>query len=478
MPAHPVAVVARREIQDTFSDWRIVVPLLALAVVFPLLVLYGIKLGAPLLDRPDLTEIVSRLITFGALVVGFFPSSFSLVIALESFAGERERGTLEALFACPLSDGELYLGKLLAVLAPPILLSLLALSIYSFGIQILLSEGLALDFFIQVLLLSAVEALVMVAGAVVVSSHTTSVRAANLLASFVILPIAFIVQAESLLVLMEFHNVLWLVVAGLCVLAVILVRVGLHTFSREELLGRIEERVSVGKLVRKLGRLIAQPSATPSPSQRSRPLPVPIRLYVEDIPALLRSHWLPLLMALMVLLVGLVGGYAYSFSEPVSSISADLRPLVQTLEFPDEPVEISTTGILLHNLRALLIYVVLSPPTFGTTSLFMVLLPSGLVGLLAGLFSQVGLDPWVFMAALVLPHGVVEFTAAIIATAFILRIGASVIAPRQGGSIGDSMLAAIADFMKMLAIIVPLFAIAALIEAEITPRIASHLLGG
>ena len=179
MPVHPVAIVARREIRDTFSDWRIVVPLLALAVAFPLLVLYGIKLGAPMLDRPDLADIVSRLITFGALVVGFFPSSFSLVIALESFAGERERGTLEALFACPLSDGELYVGKLLAVLLPPVLLSLLALSIYSFGIQIILGEGLAFDFFIQVLLLSAVEALVMVAGAVVVSSHTTSVRAAN-----------------------------------------------------------------------------------------------------------------------------------------------------------------------------------------------------------------------------------------------------------------------------------------------------------
>ncbi len=478
MPVHPVAIVARREIRDTFSDWRIVVPLLALAVGFPLLVLYGIKLGAPMLDRPDLADIVSRLITFGALVVGFFPSSFSLVIALESFAGERERGTLEALFACPLSDGELYVGKLLAVLLPPILLSLLALSIYSFGIQIILGEGLAFDFFIQVLLLSAVEALVMVAGAVVVSSHTTSVRAANLLASFVILPIAFIVQAESLLVLMEYHSVLWLVVAGLCVLAVILVRVGLHTFSREELLGRVEERAHVGKLVRKLGRLIVQPAAMRSRSRQSWHLPFPVRLYVEDIPILLRSHWLPLFMALMAVVAGLVGGYAYSFSEPVGSILDDLRPLIQTMELPDEQVEISAAGILLHNLRALLIYVVLSPPTFGAASLFMVLLPSGLVGLLAGLLSQVGLDPWVFLAAFVLPHGVVEFTAAIIATAFILRIGASSISPRQGNSIGDSILVAFADFVKMLAVIVPLFVIASLIEAEITPRVASYFLGG
>ena len=112
------------------------------------------------------------------------------------------------------------------------------------------------------------------------------------------------------------------------------------------------------------------------------------------------------------------------------------------------------------------------------SSLFMVLLPSGLVGLLAGLLSQAGLDPWVFLAAFVLPHGVVEFAAAIIATSLILRIGASIVSPGQGNSIGDSILVAFADFMKMLAVIAPMFVIAALIEAEITPRVARYFLGG
>ena len=46
-------------------------------------------------------------------------------------------------------------------------------------------------------LLITVEALVMVSGAVVVSSQTTSVRAANLLASFIIIPMALLMQAEA-----------------------------------------------------------------------------------------------------------------------------------------------------------------------------------------------------------------------------------------------------------------------------------------
>jgi ABC-type Na+ efflux pump permease subunit len=48
------------------------------------------------------------------MVVGFFPLSFSLVIALEVFVGEKEAQEPEPLLASPLSDGQLYFGKALA----------------------------------------------------------------------------------------------------------------------------------------------------------------------------------------------------------------------------------------------------------------------------------------------------------------------------------------------------------------------------
>ncbi|MCG2606622.1 MAG: hypothetical protein KBO60_26570, partial [Achromobacter sp.] len=51
----------------------------------------------------------------------------------------------------------------------------------------------------QIMLLTTVQALVMVTGAVVVSSQTTSTRAANLLASFIIIPMALIIQGESVI---------------------------------------------------------------------------------------------------------------------------------------------------------------------------------------------------------------------------------------------------------------------------------------
>ena len=52
-----------------------------------------------------------------------FPLMFSTVIAAESFAGERERKTMESLLYTPATDGELFMGKVLAAFVPAMLLS-------------------------------------------------------------------------------------------------------------------------------------------------------------------------------------------------------------------------------------------------------------------------------------------------------------------------------------------------------------------
>ena len=60
----------------------------------------------------------------------------------------------------------------------------------------------------------------MVAGAVVVSSQATSIRAANLLASFIIIPMALLIQGESVIMFWGDYHTLWWVVLGLFTLAV------------------------------------------------------------------------------------------------------------------------------------------------------------------------------------------------------------------------------------------------------------------
>lgn len=70
----------------------------------------------------------------GQLVAPFFllaPLSLATVIAVSAFAGEKERGSLEALFFTPASDAELLTGKLLGAILPAIGLAWGAFFLYA-----------------------------------------------------------------------------------------------------------------------------------------------------------------------------------------------------------------------------------------------------------------------------------------------------------------------------------------------------------
>src|SRR3990172_3805022 len=126
----PALIITRREIRDQFRDWRIIIPILVLTVLFPSLMNFTAHQAANFVQRYGATAVGDRLMPFLLMVVGFFPISVSLVIALESFVGEKERHSIEPLLCSPLSDWQLYLGKLLAATVPPLLASYLWLTLY------------------------------------------------------------------------------------------------------------------------------------------------------------------------------------------------------------------------------------------------------------------------------------------------------------------------------------------------------------
>lgn len=241
-----VLAIMRRELRELLSDWRIVTPIVLLSLVLPQLLVAAAGQMVGFLDDASLAE---RLVPFGALLVGFLPASFSLIAALESFVGERERNSLESLLAMPLADSELYLGKLSAALLAPLTSSLLAMLVYTGLLLGFLPElyfaEMTLPRLLLLLLLVGCMALVMVSGAVVISTHITTVRAANLMSSFIMVPMAAVMQLAALLIINRHWPRLWLVAAGLGVLAVVLVRSGMRSFSREELLSREQRQGQV-----------------------------------------------------------------------------------------------------------------------------------------------------------------------------------------------------------------------------------------
>lgn len=478
-------VITKREVRDSLRDWRIVTPILLLTLIFPWImslasavatnfaVAYGVADNA--------ATIAQQLVPFSLLIVGFFPISFSLVIALETFVGERERNTLEPLLATPISDGELYLGKLLAAMFVPLAASYLGLVFHLIGLRWTTDYHISGQAFLQVVLLTTMEALVMVAGAVVVSSHTTSVRAANLLASFIIVPIALFLQGEAVLLFWMRYDVIWMMILGLLVVDVALVRTGIRIFNREEILARQYDELTLSGLRRSFRRFWSSP-----PGQISGQEPPSLtvgRLYRSHLPWLLRHYLSPLSVVLLVMAGGILVGWALAIRYPLSEMGG-LQGLVDS-DFGRGWKDLgllpglSVWGIFIHNVRALLLAAFLGVLTFGAAPLLLLLIPLGMVGFFLGQASSVGYSPFITLVAFVLPHGLVEIPAAWIATAFALKIGAAILAPPRGLSLGEGFLLAIVNYLKIFfLLVVPLLLLAAFLEARVTPQVALWLLGG
>ena len=185
-------LVARREFQDQFRDWRIVVPMILMVTIFPLVADNTTRQAVNFMNRFGGDLILDNLVPFVVLVIGFFPLSFTLVVALESFVGEKERGTIEPLLSSPLEARHMYLGKLLVGITTPLVFSYASIGIYLVLVsrrEIALPSAYMLAL---ILLLTFAHAVLMVSSAIVISVQATTIRAANLLASFVVVPVAFL----------------------------------------------------------------------------------------------------------------------------------------------------------------------------------------------------------------------------------------------------------------------------------------------
>ena len=470
----PAWIVMRRELRDQLRDWRIIFPIVMLTLFFPALMNFTARQIMGFVERYGASLMAIRFVPFLLMIVGFFPITVSLVIALESFAGETERHTIEPLLSSPLKDWQLYLGKLMASLLPPLVASYLGVTVYLIGVLSKLEWRPEPMFLLQMILLIAVQALVMVSAAIVVSTQTTSVRAANLLASFIIIPMALLIQAESVMMFWADYPILWLCVIGQAILAIMLVRMGLAYFNREELLGREIDTLNIRQ-----GWSVFL--ATFSNSANNI-----MKWYRVDVRRALRLHKLPVLLMSIILCIGLIIGavigsrHAYALQaltlQDLGNLEGDL--LKQFRDFGLLSVG-GLAYVWFHNLRVVLLAGLAGLFTFGILGTLILMLPLALIGLLTSLASGAGISPLLFLLAFILPHGILEIPAIILTGAAILKVGATFITPAPGRTIGESVMKALAEWaIVIIGVVIPLFTGAAIIEVFVTPHVVATLLGG
>ncbi len=467
----PALIITRREVRDQFRDWRIIFPIVILTIFFPVLMNFTAKQAISFVERYGAPIVGDRLIPFLLMVVGFFPISVSLVIALESFVGEKERYSIEPLLCTPLSDWQLYLGKLLAATIPPLLASYLGIGVYVVGI--FTQVGWQPDFLLltQIVLLTTVQALVMVCGAVVISSQTTSVRAANLLASFIVIPMALLIQGESIIMFWARYNVLWWVIFGQVLIAGLLLRVGITKFNREELLGRELDTLNL----RWSWRIFKSKFIGRARS--------PLTWYRLEIAGTVRAMTVPIgimsLALIAAIMIGVEQARVFVIPRELLNFPDIEQGFISGLEYI-RLFSVSGIGtVWFHNLRAIVIATTMGIFSFGILAVVILMLPLMLVGYFMANLAQTGISPFLLFSTLVLPHGILEIPAIILAGASILRLGATLAAPSQGETIGEAWLRSLADWAKiMLGLVIPLLLGAAILEVLVTPRLAIWMFGG
>ncbi|WP_420642092.1 stage II sporulation protein M [Candidatus Leptofilum sp.] len=469
-------VVARREIRDSFRDWRIIIPIFLLTLIFPALMNFTASRLLNFVADFGAEVIANQLIPFLLLVVGFFPMSFSLIIALETFVGEKERKSMEPLLSTPLSNAQLYAGKMVAALVPPLSASYLGMAVYMIGLTITVDWQPEFQLVLQTILLTTVQGMIMVAGAVVVSSQATSVRAANLLASFIIVPMAILIQAEAAALFWGNHDGLWWLLLALTITAVVLMRMGLSLFNREELLGRDIDQIRLGWMVRQFWGYFS--GKTQLGNGR---YPNPLVWFKQTwaiVPSLLKPMGALLLALGGAAIIGIFMAQQFPFPDDLKS-QLNGQNMLTNLAGLEVYLSALPLFIVSQNVRALLLQTILGIFTLGVLGVLIFMLPWGIISFIAMQFYMAGENPLQFLLGTIVPHAIFELPVLLLISASALRWQTVTFAPLRNRSLSEMFIIRGAEFWRiLLGLGIPLLLLAALVEAYVTPQVLRLVYGG
>lgn len=498
-------LVTRRELLDQMRDWRILIPMIVLTAFFPYLMTIAAQFTIDYVNQFGGTLIAERLLPFLILVVGFFPVTVSLVVALEAFVGEKERGTIEPLLTSPLADWHLYVGKLMAGTIVPLAVSYIGIALYMFGLWRQGIKWPEVGFTVQTLALTAVQTVLMVSAAIVISTQSTTVRSANLLASFIVIPVGLLIQGESALMFWGTNDILWLAVFGVAIMSALIVRLGLVHFKRENLLGREIDMLNLHWAGQTFWKELTGSETPPAlarylagyqkrlrnvapPETQLLSLGDALRLdirglaawYGVEIPKSLRKMSTAIWITLAMGIVGILAAYVYVDSQ-VAAGSVNVQMIQDAkVSLRDALIEgdISPGYLFWHNFQAELAITALGLFSFGVLGIVVYIGNFSLIGGLLAASKVVGVSPILVFVTGILPHGIFELTSIILASSAILYTGVELVTPKDGRTIGEAFIISIANLLKILfGVCVPLLIIAAFVESWITPQIFVHYLG-
>lgn len=192
----------------------------------------------------DQIMIVFMLVYMFAPMFLVLPLMVASVVAADSFAGEKERKTLEALIYTPTTDLELFVAKVLSAMVPAMAVSLVGFLLYGLTANLAAWRTMGRVFFpntawiVLVLWVAPATAALGLGTTVIVSSRVKSFQEASQIAGVIVLPILLLMVAQISGVM--YFGVLLTFLLGLVfwMIAAVLLYVGVRTFRRNEIMAK------------------------------------------------------------------------------------------------------------------------------------------------------------------------------------------------------------------------------------------------
>ena len=173
------------------------------------------------------------------------PLLVSSIISSDSFAGEKERKTIEGLLATPLSDSELLVGKILAAFIPALVATWGSATLYAlltdildyplFGYPILPSPA----WLVILLCLAPTFAIASSGLSVIISSRVSGSREAQQLSGLLVIPIVILMIGQISGVLLIGLSALVGLLIGVIALDYVILKAGLKLFNRERIISKL-----------------------------------------------------------------------------------------------------------------------------------------------------------------------------------------------------------------------------------------------
>jgi len=266
-------LVFRKDYREVSRNWQVILPIVVVPFMFSVLLPVIITVIPSLVAMPEsslggveemirnlpshvkdqLVGMTDQQILVYVMSLYFFAPFFliiplmaSSVIASDSFAGEKERKTIEALLATPLSDSELFLGKILVSFIPSMMVTVISFLIYSTVVDLfsfhLFDGRLLLPNLVWIMLifgLAPAVALASIGLTVMISARVKGFREAQQISAILLIPILALIFGQVTGAIFFGPIVIAVLLGAFASIDLIVFYVGVKLFRREEILSKL-----------------------------------------------------------------------------------------------------------------------------------------------------------------------------------------------------------------------------------------------